>query len=204
MKKFALLFIPLLLVGCSKNPSANSIVDEKQEDKISHVILLAGGENCLGYSYSYHLEELDGVSDEKFNEYKKGYENVKISFKNMLNSGLIHKEQTSFVKTRIGQGKAAEEGIQYGCLGPEVGIAEYLSNVKPNDTYYIIKFAGGGESSFVYQWNSSHGTYFTKMTEFFDNQLNKLKASGVDFDVSSFMFVPVRRCNCVAASSYFL
>ncbi len=189
MKKFALLFIPLLLVGCSKNPSANSIVDEKQEDKISHVILLAGGENCLGYSYSYHLEELDGVSDEKFNEYKKGYENVKISFKNMLNSGLIHKEQTSFVNTRIGQGKAAEEGIQYGCLGPEVGIAEYLSNVKPNDTYYIIKFAGGGESSFVYQWNNSHGTYFTKMTEFFDNQLNKLKASGVDFDVSSFMFV---------------
>lgn len=187
MKKITIIFLPFL-VACTKTPVANHVVDERQQD-ISHVILLAGGENCLGYSYSYHLQELDGVSDEKFNEYKKGYSSVKISYKNMLNTGLVHKEQTSFVDTRIGQGKAANEGIRYGCLGPEVGLAEYLSNMRPNETYYIIKFAGGGESSFTYQWNSENGLYYQKMVEFFDQQLNKLAKSEIDFDVSSFMFV---------------
>ena len=187
MKKFVLIFLPFL-VACSNATMTNNVVEEQQEI-ISHVILLAGGENCLGYSYSYHLQDLNGVSKEKFDEYQKGYSNVKISYKNMLNTGLVHKEQLSFVDTRIGQGKAADEGIRYGCLGPEVGIAEYLSNMRPNEDYYIIKFAGGGESSFAFQWNIDHGTYYHKMMEFFDQQLNKLKDQQINFDISSFMFV---------------
>ena len=188
MKKIALIFLPFL-VTCNKVTTTSNVVKEEQQEKISHVILLAGGENCLGYSYSYHLQEIDGVSIDKFKEYQKGYSSVKISYKNMLNSGLVHKEQLSFVDTRIGQGKAADEGIRFGCLGPEVGIAEYLSNMRPNEEYYIIKFAGGGESSFKFQWNVDHGIYYHKMVEFFDQQLNKLVNQQINFDVSSFMFV---------------
>lgn len=187
MKKIAILVLPFL-VACS-NVGVTSETENNQQDKISHVILLAGGENCLGYSYSYHLQEFEGVSKEKFSEYQKGYSNVKISYKNMLNTGLVHKEQTDFLNTRIGQGKAADEGIRFGCLGPEVGIAEYLSNMRSNEDFYIIKFAGGGESSFAYQWNIDHGGYYYKMLEFFDQQLGKLSNNGVNFDVSSFMFI---------------
>lgn len=188
MKKIAILVLPFL-VACSNVTTTSDTKEDEKQNEIAHVILLAGGENCLGYSYSYHLQELEGVSKEKFNEYQKGYSNVKISFKNMLNSGLIHKEQTNFVNTRIGQGKAADEGYKYGCLGPEVGIAEYLSNMRPNEDYYIIKFAGGEESSFAYQWNIDHGIYYHKMLEFFDQQLARLTNDGINFDVSSFMFV---------------
>ena len=178
----------MAIPSCNNTYVARTVYDEPKTSK-SKVILLAGGENCLGYSYSYHLQELDGVSKQKFKEYQNGYDNVKISYRNMLSSTLIHKEQTSFIKTRLGQGKAANEGIEYGCLGPEVGIAEYLSNFRKNENYYIIKFAGGGESGFKYQWNSDAGVYYKKMTTFFDEQLQKLKTNNIDFEVSSFMFV---------------
>ncbi len=178
----------MAIPSCNNIHVARTVYDEPKTSK-SKVILLAGGENCLGYSYSYHLQELDGVSKQKFKEYQTGYDNVKISYRNMLSSTLVHKEQSSFVKTRLGQGKAANEGIEYGCLGPEVGIAEYLSNFRHSENYYIIKFAGGGESGFKYQWNSDAGVYYKKMTTFFDEQLQKLKANNIDFEVSSFMFV---------------
>ena len=189
MKKIWFIFLSLLTACSSVGNSNTRPVLKQSQKKDSHVILLAGGDNCLGYSYSYHLQEIDGVSKSKFNEYLAGYENVKISYKYMLNSGLTHKEQLSFVNTRIGLGKAADEGIRYGCLGPEIGIAEYLSNMRPNEDFYIIKFAGAGESSFAYQWNIDHGVYYKKMMDFFDQQLRKLSNSNINFDISSFMFV---------------
>ena len=189
MKKPLLLLVLPLLVSCNEPPSPRVIYDEPVKDNKSHVILLAGDEDCLGFSYSYHLTEFEGVSDQKFKEYTNGYDNVKISYRNMLTTKLVHKEQTSFIKTRLGQGKAPNEGIKYGCLGPEVGIAEVLSNFKQDETFYIIKFAGGGESNFKYQWNIDHGVYYQKMNTFFEEQLLKLKNSNIDFDVSAFMFV---------------
>ena len=188
MKKiFALCLLPLLTACSSEIPSPTSIPEDVPSNK-AHVILLAGGDNCLGYSYSYHLQEPGGVNETKFKEYIVGYDQVKISYKNMLKSSLVHKEQLEFVNTKLGQGKASVEGIKYGCLGPEVGLAEYLANAS-NDTYYIIKFAGAGESSFTYQWNVDSGVYYKKMSDFYSAQLSKLESLGIDFDIQAFLFV---------------
>ena len=57
MKKiFALCLLPLLTACSSEIPSPTSIPEDVPSNK-AHVILLAGGDNCLGYSYSYHLQE---------------------------------------------------------------------------------------------------------------------------------------------------
>lgn len=190
MKKlFASLLLCLTLVSCSSTPTKGTQIFDEQNNQKAHVILLAGGEDALGFSYTYHLLEHDGVSEQKFKEYQEGYDNVLISYKNMLNTGLVHKEETKFVKTKMGQGKAANEGIRYGNIGPELGLAEYLSNFYPNEQFYIIKFAGGGDSVLPYAWNPNGGTYYELMTSFFNKQLNKLIEANINFDIPSFCFI---------------
>lgn len=191
MKKTLLFFVSIfaLLTSCS-TPEVSLVEKENQTEKKTKVILLAGGDNCLGYSYSYHLQDHNmDVSDLKMQEYRDGYSNVKILYKNMLSSHVVNQEIGDFENVRLGQGKVANEKFKDGIIGPELGIAEYLTNYYINEDVYILKFAGASSSTLHLEWNPDGGVYYQKMIEFFDNGLNKISNLVDDFEISAFCFM---------------
>jgi len=159
--------------------------------KPARVILLAGDDACLGYAQSYRLQDnrmSTDVSKEKYAEYTDGYDNVLISYRTMLNSSSTHARSDGFVPVALGQGYVTM-GLKGGAFGPEVGLAEVMSAYYPDQTTYIVKFAGGGTSGIRTQWTPNGGAYYNAMTEFFAESLALLTAQGIDFEVSAFCFM---------------
>lgn len=103
------------------------------------VILLGGQSNASGCSLDEYLKR--NVTPEKYEEYKVGYDNVYINYLSGANvSG-------GFVKCATLQGELP------GAFGPELGLAEKLSELYPDKTFFIIKCAWGG-SNLHNQWLS--------------------------------------------------
>lgn len=101
----------------------------------ARVIFLLGQSNATGCSLTSYLKEY--VGEEKYAEFENGYENVRIHFSldnQKYNSG------GEFVPTSLSC--AAGEGY----FGPEVGMAEVLSEAFPNETVFLIKFTMSGYS----------------------------------------------------------
>ena len=92
--------------------------------------MLAGQSNASGCSVDEYLKK--NVSEEKYAEYEAGYDNVYINY---FASG--NNQSDGFVKCSVRQG---EEGK---CFGPEIGIAEKLHELYPDETFFIIKYAWG-------------------------------------------------------------
>lgn len=102
--------------------------------KIAKVILLAGQSNMVGHSV------VGSIDSSLLEKYKKGFDNVKI----LLSCNPNQTKPVSsddFVTVRAGMGKLAENGYEY--FGPELGLAEYLSENYPDETFYLIKDASG-------------------------------------------------------------
>ena len=108
--------------------------------KSARVILLGGQSNASGCSRDEYLKA--NVSDEKYAEYQNGYDNVYINY---FASG--SNESGAFVKSGAKQGEAG------GFFGPELGLAETLNALRPDETFFIIKWAWGGTNLFE-QWLS--------------------------------------------------
>ena len=103
--------------------------------KTAKILVLAGQSNAVGVGHSKYLPEHFG--QEKYEEFKNGYENVKISFySHNYKSG-------GFVPVTLG---LAEKGRD--TFGPEVGIAEYFNSKHPGEELFIVKCAFGGMSMF--------------------------------------------------------
>lgn len=194
MKKTSVFLLSLLslFVSCNTTTSSEISSTHRQEETESktRVILLAGGDNCLGYSYSYHLQDFNmDISDQKMQEYRDGYDNVKILYKNMLSTHVVNRENENFENVRLGLGKVANESFSDGIIGPELGIAEYLTNYYCNDNIYILKFAGASSSTLRLEWNPNGGIYYQKMIDFFDQGLRKISEITSEFEISSFCFI---------------
>lgn len=110
------------------------------QGKRATVILLGGQSNASGCSRDDYLKQ--NVSAEKYAEYENGYDNVYINY---FATGT--NESKGFVKCARAQGEAG------GFFGPELGLAEKLSEAYPNETIFIIKYAWGG-SNLYKQWLS--------------------------------------------------
>ena len=110
------------------------------QGKKATIILLAGQSNASGCSSDEYLKK--NVSEEKYEQYQKGYSNVYINYfasdSNMSNG---------FVRCVTGQGEAG------GFFGPELGLAEKLNEKRPEGLFFIIKYAWGGTNLFD-QWLS--------------------------------------------------
>ena len=101
------------------------------EGKSATVILLGGQSNASGCSRDDYLEK--NVSEEKYSEYKNGYDNVYINY---YCTGT--NESKGFVKCAAKQGEAG------GYFGPELGLAEKMHELYPDERFFIIKYAWGG------------------------------------------------------------
>ena len=110
------------------------------EGKEAVVILLGGQSNASGCSRDDYLKE--NADAEKYAEYERGYDNVYINY---YATGT--NESRGFVKCSVRQGEAG------GHFGPELGLAERLSERRPDETFFIIKCAWGGTNLFE-QWLS--------------------------------------------------
>ncbi len=137
----------------------------------SKVIILAGQSNAAGCSISSYLKK--NVSDTKYSEYENGYDNIYINYFSS-NSNVSNK----FVKTSTNQGDTDNQ------FGPEVGLAEKLYEMYPNEQFFIIKFTWSGTSLFS-QWLSPSskgktGYLYSNLIRYVKQSMNYLKSKGYD------------------------
>ncbi len=111
------------------------------EGRRARVILLGGQSNASGCSLDAYLQK--NVSPEQYAQYESGYDNVYINY--WVSGGMNASE--GFVPCATRQGEAG------GCFGPELGMAERLSELYPDDDFFIIKYAWGGTNLYE-QWLS--------------------------------------------------
>jgi len=164
----ALLALLLLLAGCgtgngsetakatagSDNTATAAPTDEKTDathppakENVAKIILILGQSNAVGATQFAPMKDVLG--EEKFNALKReGYDNVRIVYyAGEANATNYYEKKLDtitveklFDKVRFGKSLTA------AMFGLEMGIAEYLTNAHPDETYYIIKVARGGES----------------------------------------------------------
>lgn len=99
--------------------------------KQATVIILAGQSNAVGVGHVQYLPK--HFSPEKIREFKAGYPRIPINY-------FSHdKKSGGFVPTEMGCTELSKD-----TLGPEVGMAERLTEALPEENIFIVKCAYGG------------------------------------------------------------
>ena len=140
--------------------------------KKATVILLGGQSNASGCSHDYYLQQ--NVSPEKYAQYQAGFDNVYINY---LSGSRM---SNGFVKC------ATLQGEPEGCFGPELGMAEKLHELYPDETFFIIKCAWGGTNLYE-QWLSPSskgktGELYQQFVQFVQASIDYLEQQ--DYDVT--------------------
>ena len=144
--------------------------------KEATVILLAGQSNAAGCSRDEYLQK--NVSPEQYEKYTDGFDNVYINY-----FASATNESHAFVKCEACQGEWG------GFFGPELGLAEKLSETFPDQTFFIIKYAWGGTNLYE-QWRSPSsggevGPLYNSFVEYTKNSLEYLTLKGYDVSVEA-------------------
>lgn len=159
---------------------------EEERDNVAKVILLAGQSNATGATVGSYLSEY--VTPEKYQELLDGYSNVKILYSSGTISGgnlSIPNKSVTFVDVKMGQ------GISSTRFGPELGLAEYLSENYPDETFYIIKYAIGS-SGLRAHWNPLDESKAICLNEFDDlvyQGLVELEMMGLTPEIVGFLWM---------------
>ena len=146
--------------------------------KKARVVILAGQSNAAGCSHDPYLQK--NVTEEKYAEYKEGYDNVYINF-----FASATNESQGFVKCSVKQGECYLDG----CFGPELGMAEKLHELYPDETIFIIKWAWGGTNLYD-QWRAPSGgtgagPLFEGFIHYVKTSLRYLEAKNYDVRVEA-------------------
>ena len=164
-----------LFCGCSKPEFTINDTLENGNGQKAKVILLAGQSNASGCSRDEYLQK--NVTPEKYAEFQAGYDNVYINY---YVSG--SNESKAFVKC------GAKQGELNGFFGPELGMAEKLNELYPNEKFFIIKYAWGGTNLFK-QWLSPSskgktGDLYKAFTSYVETSINYLRSKNYDVDIA--------------------
>ncbi len=140
------------------------------------VILLGGQSNASGCSRDDYLQKT--ATPEKYAEYEAGYDNVYINY---FVSGT--NESKGFVKCGARQGEA----IDFYGFGPELGLAEKLHEMYPDEMFFIIKYAWGGTNLFE-QWLSPSsdgktGKLYKAFKEYVKTSVEYLESKNYDVSI---------------------
>lgn len=188
-KKLLLIPVALMIASCAptSEPTSNPTTDptsaptsEEPVAKKIDVIVLAGQSNMEGHSWSNELKK--HISEEKYNEYVKGYEDFRMCYK-VGCGGSNNNSNNQFVKIKLGQ------GCNVPMFGPELGIAEYLTEYKSvlaNEVAFV-KFAVGGTTIYN-QWRSpssvdenfEKGYIYTPFIKYVENSIETLVNEGYE------------------------
>ena len=144
-------------------PSPTSLEDGG--GRRARVIILIGQSNATGCSLNSYLEK--NVPAEDFARYSAGFDSV------LINYCLDDQKYTSAGEFRKVDLTASADD----CFGPELGMAEVLSEAYPDETVFILKYTMsgyslhhhwlcGGERGSIYEaFISFARTYLAKLTE---------------------------------------
>ena len=146
------------------------------QGKKATVILLGGQSNASGCSLDEYLKK--NVAPEKYEQYDAGYDNVYINY--FVTAG--NNESKAFVKCGTRQGEQAK------CFGPELGLAEKLHEMYPDETFFIVKYAWGG-SDLHTQWLSpasfgKTGDLYKHFVKFVETSLQYLQSKNYDIKIA--------------------
>ena len=172
----------------------------EETERIAKVIVLAGQSNAVGWTYSKNLKTV--VTPEEYEKYRAGFDNVKIFYSNAPFQAddaqtKTKNENSAFEPVKLGQGRYTS--LEDGAFGPEIGLAAYLTENYPDETFYIIKDATGG-STLHGSWLCPSSLGFLEKTEEdiklynhlmkkVDDGMAMLKADGVDARILSFVWM---------------
>ena len=136
----------------------------------ARVIILIGQSNATGCSLTSYLK--DGVGEEKYAELEAGYENVLINF---CLDNHSYTSDGAFLPVDLSCG--AGEGY----FGPEVGMAEKLSEALPDEKIFILKFSMSGYSlNYHWLYDYSPSYIYESFKIFADTYLGYLASKGYD------------------------
>ena len=153
---------------------------ENGQGKKARVILLGGQSNAAGCSHDEYLKK--NVSEEKYSEYKNGYENVYINY-----FSTEHNQSYGFVKCATGQGDSNK------LFGPELGVAEKLHELYSNEMIFIIKWAWSG-SNLYEQWlspssNGKVGKFYKQFISYVELSLKYLISKDYDVKIEGMLWM---------------
>lgn len=183
----SLIALAIVFIVCSFFLVKHFIDNQASEEKIIYtindtlpdgkgetvrVILLGGQSNASGCSLDEYLRL--NVSEEKYQEYQAGYDNVYINYLSGANMS------EAFVKCSTLQGELE------GAFGPELGLAEKLHTMYPDENFVIIKCAWGGTNLYE-QWLSPSskgktGQLYKQFVKFVQTSIDYLE--GKNYEVS--------------------
>ena len=136
--------------------------DPAPTPKKAKVIIMAGQSNMVGHSM------VDSLTEEQLEKYQAGFKNVLIfNSCNPYNPKTDKRNlTTNFVPVKTGMGRIPDDTTNWPnwCFGPELGLAEYLSETYPDETFYIIKDATGGTTLHDKWYSPSSLAYLGKET----------------------------------------
>ena len=137
------------------------------------VILLAGQSNAVGCSLNQYLQK--NVSRQKYKEYQNGYDKI------YINHYTGYNESKGFIKTSTNQGETDDY------FGPEVGLAEKLHEMYPDEFFIVIKYAWSGTNLYE-QWLSpsstgNTGPLYQGFVQFVKQNINDLNNKGYSTEI---------------------
>lgn len=134
------------------------------------VVVLSGQSNAAGRSKISELSEDDSV------KYSEGLSDIMMISEN----GRTGNSTETFVCVSTGWGDESS------MFGPEVGIAEYLSEVYPGETIYIIKYGYSGAPIGEFLPGK---TCFNALCETMDTGIETLESKGLDPEIVAFCWI---------------
>ncbi len=152
------------------------------------VIILAGQSNAVGQSYCNFLNR-QTFTEDRYRVAEAGYPDTMIAYNvNPFTDRPVF--CGDFVNVKFGQGRETIDK-QYISFGPEIGIAEYLSEAFPGETFYIIKSATGGTDLYD-RWNPTRkadNNLYHNMVGFVGDSLKKLEEEGLTPEIIAFCWM---------------
>ncbi len=148
----------------------------------AHVIIMSGQSNMVGRAQNKYLEQT--ASAQQLATYKAGFKNVLIYYHSdhtWENASYPTNIAPDFVPVTMGQGY---DSVQFG---PEIGLAEYLTEKFPGEKFYLIKCAYSGAGLFNCFTSSSR--YYTEILRRINLGINKLKKAGLDPEIFAFCWM---------------
>ena len=181
-----LLFISPLLVSCGNQntpaPSSENInsssSSEPEQEEIS-VVVLAGQSNMEGNTWSQYISTSYGFTEDEVTRIKAGYQDIKMDYRCFYN-GQPNAGTDSyglFMPVKLGQANTTSK------FGPEIGIADYLTEQGLGGKVALIKYAVGASAldPAANEWGSpssgrpSNGKWYDRMLALVANGLETLE-----------------------------
>ena len=140
----------------------------EEKEPYTKVVILSGQSNMIGATYFDYVTP-DAVGQERYDVLTSEFENIKIVKKPISSID-------EFENMRAGMGDVVPNHL---CFGPELGLAEKLAEIYPDEEIYVIKFAVSG-STMSRDWKSGeNSTYnYVYLKQIVTSALSALEEAG--------------------------